>query len=74
LYIALLEVLGGLAREAWGGQWIKLLALIYSSATQGVGPERPNGESRALLGGNTPEGRAARVRVQLEIERLLKAS
>jgi nucleoporin GLE1 len=62
---ALLDVLGANAREAWGVQWVKLLALLYASAA---------GTAPVLLGGDGPEARAARVRVMLEVERLLGAA
>lgn len=52
------------ALQIWGGQWIKLLALIYEGVTVGFGSNR-------CIGGQTAEGRASRVRVQLEIERIM---
>jgi nucleoporin GLE1 len=48
----------------WGAQWVKMLALIYEGVTVGIGADR-------FIGGITPEGKAARVRVQLEIERIM---
>ncbi|KAF7760171.1 hypothetical protein Agabi119p4_10847 [Agaricus bisporus var. burnettii] len=63
IYTAL-NVMGHDALQIWGGQWIKLLALIYEGVTVGFGSNR-------CIGGQTPEGRASRVRVQLEIERIM---
>ncbi|EGN94491.1 hypothetical protein SERLA73DRAFT_96644 [Serpula lacrymans var. lacrymans S7.3] len=63
-----LDVAGLEAKNIWGRQWVKMLELLYMGATQGI-----NGSSDKLLGGQSPEGKAARVRVQLEIERILKA-
>lgn len=57
------------AKNIWGKQWVKLLELLYESATVGIG-----GKSDTLLGGQTPEGKAACVRVQLEIEIILRNS
>ena len=62
--------MGGMeAKNIWGKQWVKLLELLYESATVGIG-----GKSDTLLGGQTPEGKAACVRVQLEIEIILRNS
>lgn len=61
---AALNVMGHDALQIWGGQWIKLLALIYEGVTVGFGSNR-------CIGGQTAEGRASRVRVQLEIERIM---
>lgn len=58
-FVAALDVGGLSASKMWGQQWIKLLALLYEGVTSGK------------VGGLTPEGKAARVRVQLEIERVL---
>jgi nucleoporin GLE1 len=52
------------ALRIWGGQWIKVLALVYEGVTVGFGLNR-------WIGGQTAEGRASRVRVQLEIERII---
>ena len=64
--IAALEVGGADALKSWGQQWAKLLGLVYEGATVGI-----QGERGRLIGGKTGEGTAARVRVQLEVERLL---
>ncbi|THU83116.1 hypothetical protein K435DRAFT_766084 [Dendrothele bispora CBS 962.96] len=64
LYVAL-DVLGKDARAIWGFQFVKLLALIYEGTTNGLGNGR-------LIGGTTPEGIAARARVQLEVEAIMK--
>jgi nucleoporin GLE1 len=51
---------GGLpALRVWGAQWVKMLALLYD----GVQAKR--------IGGDTPEASGARVRLQLQIERVL---
>jgi len=56
-----LEVGGSHARNVWGSQWIKLVALLYEGVTTDPSP----------LGGSGPDGRASRVRLQLEIERVM---
>ncbi|KAH7915537.1 GLE1-like protein-domain-containing protein [Hygrophoropsis aurantiaca] len=63
---AALDVGGLEARSVWGQQWVKLLELLYEGATNGIGGDK-------VLGGQNPEGKAARVRVQLEIERIMQA-
>ncbi|KAF9255264.1 hypothetical protein L218DRAFT_1036289 [Marasmius fiardii PR-910] len=63
LYVAL-ETLGADAKQTWGGQFVKLIALMYEGASKGLG----NGK---LLGGESPEGIAARSRVSLEIETIM---
>ncbi|KAI0646290.1 GLE1-like protein-domain-containing protein [Trametes meyenii] len=65
MYTAL-DVGGLLAREVWGQQWVRLLALMYEGVTVGY-----HGQEGRLIGGQSPEGTAARVRVQLEIERIM---
>ena len=65
---AALDVGGLLAREVWGQQWVRLLALMYEGVTVGY-----HGQQGRLIGGKSPEGIAARVRVQLEIERIMSA-
>jgi nucleoporin GLE1 len=62
-----LDVIGKDAKAIWGYQFVKLLALIYEGTTSGLG----NGK---LIGGASPEGIAARGRVQLEIEAIMKES
>lgn len=64
--LAALDVLGSYAKLVYGHQWNKMLALIYEGVTVGLG----NGK---LIGGESAEGIAARVRVQLEVERLMVA-
>ncbi|KAH9965292.1 GLE1-like protein-domain-containing protein [Russula dissimulans] len=56
-----LEVGGLHARNVWGSQWIKLMALLYEGVTTDPSP----------LGGSGPDARASRVRLQLEIERVM---
>ncbi|KIJ62284.1 hypothetical protein HYDPIDRAFT_114777 [Hydnomerulius pinastri MD-312] len=65
---AALDVGGVEAKHIWGHQWVKLLEMLYEGATIGIG-----GSSTKLLGGQTPEGKAARVRVQLEIENIIRS-
>ncbi|KAI9566073.1 GLE1-like protein-domain-containing protein [Boletus coccyginus] len=67
LYTAL-DVGGMEAKHIWGKQWVKLLELLYEAATVGIG-----GKSDTLLGGQSPEGKAASVRVQLEIENIVRS-
>ena len=57
-----LDVGGLLAAQIWGQQWIKLLALLYEGVMTGK-----------VGGDTTAEGKAARVRVQLDIERIMSA-
>ena len=63
-----MDVAGIKAREIWGTQWVKLLSVLYEGATTGL-----FGEEGRLIGGKSAEGIAARVRVQLEIERIMGA-
>ncbi|KAG2151589.1 GLE1-like protein-domain-containing protein [Suillus bovinus] len=63
---AALDVGGMEAKFIWGNQWVKMLELLYEGAMTGIG-----GVEGKLLGGQTPEGKAARVRVQLQIERIM---
>jgi len=56
-----LEVGGAHARDVWGSQWIKLMVLLYEGLTTDPPP----------LGGSGPEAHASRVRLQLEIERVM---
>lgn len=60
-----LEVLGHEANEIWGQQWVKMLALLYEGVTVGLG------DGDMFIGGRSSEGNAARVRVQLEVERIM---
>ena len=68
MFIVALDVNGTRAFEIWGQQWVKLLSTLYQGCTAGL-----NGKAERLLGGKSPEGVAARVRVQLEIEKLMGA-
>jgi len=61
--LAALDVMGVDALHIWGAQWVKMLALIYEGVTIGIGADK-------YIGGTTPEGKAARVRVQLKIEEI----
>jgi len=65
---AALDVGGVEAREIWGPQWVKLLERLYEGVTTGF--HDSNGR---MIGGNSSEGIAARVRVQLEIERIMSS-
>jgi hypothetical protein len=58
-----LDVGGNLPAQIWGRQWIKLLALLYDGVMSGK-----------VGGDTTAEGKAARVRVQLDIERIMSAN
>ena len=61
-----LDVNGAIAFDIWGRQWTKLLAVLYDGCTVGL-----YGRKDHLIGGKSPEGIAARVRLQLEIEKLM---
>ncbi len=63
-----LDVLGKDALQIWGHQFVKVLRLIYDGATTGLG----DGGDGKLLGGSTPDGIAARARVKLEVEAIMK--
>jgi len=67
-----LDVMGTYAKDIWGIQWIKMLALIYQGATEGL-PTGSNDE-KLLIGGPSPEGRSARMRVLLVVERIMQAA
>ena len=56
-----LDVGGIQASRVWGQQWIKVLRVLYEGVTTGG------------LGGSSPEGKAAKMRTQLEIERVMAA-
>ena len=62
----ILEIHGAAGMEIWGTQWIKMLGILYEGCTFGV-----FGKEGMLIGGKSPEGVAARVRVQLEIEKTM---
>ncbi|KAF8632682.1 hypothetical protein AX17_004814 [Amanita inopinata Kibby_2008] len=64
-----LAVMGPDARDIWGLQWIKMLAMIYEGVTEGL--PIGNGDERLLIGGQSPEGKSAQVRTQLEVERIM---
>ncbi|KAJ3720442.1 GLE1-like protein-domain-containing protein [Lentinula raphanica] len=66
LFVAL-EVLGAEALRIWGYQFVKILRLIYDASTEGLG----NGK---VLGGTSPDGIAARARVKLEVESIMKGA
>lgn len=63
-----LDVGGALAKDIWGTQWIKMLAMVYEGVTTGMTG------TGMKIGGDTPDGRAAQVRVQLEVERALRGT
>ncbi|KAJ3915118.1 GLE1-like protein-domain-containing protein [Lentinula edodes] len=64
LFVAL-EVLGADALQIWGYQFVKMLRVIYDASTEGLGGGK-------VLGGTTPDGIAARARVKLEVESIMK--
>ncbi|KAL1677539.1 GLE1-like protein-domain-containing protein, partial [Schizophyllum commune] len=64
---AALEIFGAEARTIWGKQWTKVLALIYDLVQNGIGEGKP-------LGGTSPEGTAGRLRVKLEIDKIMGVS
>lgn len=59
-----LDVLGLEAKDVWGQQWIKMLALIHEGITTGY-------ESGKVIGGSTTEGAAARTRVMVALENIM---
>ncbi|KAK0443071.1 GLE1-like protein-domain-containing protein [Desarmillaria tabescens] len=59
-----LSVLGSDAKDMWGQQFVKMLALIHEGSTTGMGDGKK-------IGGSTTEGSAARARVLLEVERIM---
>ncbi|KAL1745938.1 GLE1-like protein-domain-containing protein [Schizophyllum fasciatum] len=63
---AALEIFGAEARKIWGQQWVKVLALIYDLASNGIGEGK-------VLGGTSPEGGASRLRIKLEIDEIMGA-
>ncbi|KZT06969.1 uncharacterized protein LAESUDRAFT_652261 [Laetiporus sulphureus 93-53] len=67
LFVAL-DVAGQRAGMIWGPQWVKLLSLLYEGVTVGVDNSRDS-----LIGGADAEAVAARMRIQLQIEKVMKA-
>lgn len=67
--IVALDIMGMDAKDIWGVQWIKVLGLIY----QGVNEDLPKGsnDERLLMGGQSPEGKSARMRVLLQVEKIM---
>ncbi|KAJ2912751.1 hypothetical protein MD484_g7669, partial [Candolleomyces efflorescens] len=65
IYTAL-EVMGAEAADIWGLQWIKILQLIYDGTTIGI-----YGQENKFIGGDSPEGKAAKARVRMEVERIV---
>lgn len=63
--VVALEVLGADALQIWGYQFVKMLRVIYDASTEGLGGGK-------VLGGTTPDGIAARARVKLEVESIMK--
>jgi len=59
-----LDVLGLEAKDIWGQQWIKMLALIHEGITTGH-------ENGNVIGGLTTEGAAARTRVMVALENIM---
>ncbi|KAF8629806.1 hypothetical protein AX15_003275 [Amanita polypyramis BW_CC] len=66
-----LDVMGSHAKDIWGIQWIKMLALIYEGVTKGF--STGSGGENLLIGGQSSEGRSSRMRVLLEVERIMKS-
>lgn len=60
------------AKAVYGRQWVKLLELLYRGVTEGV-PSPDGSGTTFILGDDSPEGKAAKVRVQLEIERVISS-
>lgn len=64
-HIVALDVMGAEAIKLWGRQFVKVLEMIYLGVKQGYAPGK-------YLGGISTEGKAARVRVELEIDKIMK--
>jgi nucleoporin GLE1 len=58
--------MGAEAADIWGLQWIKILQLIYDGTTVGI-----YGQENKFIGGDSPEGKAAKARVRMEVERIV---
>ncbi|KAF9527169.1 GLE1-like protein-domain-containing protein [Crepidotus variabilis] len=67
LIFTALDVMGVEARDVWGRQWIKVLALVYEGITKGY-------HQGKLIGGDTPEGSAARTRALVALEAVVGRS
>jgi len=63
MYVGL-EEFGLEAKHLWGQQWVKVLRLLHEGLSEGLG-------DGSVIGGQSAEGRAAKVRVELEIERIM---
>ncbi|PPQ66920.1 hypothetical protein CVT26_010009 [Gymnopilus dilepis] len=61
---AALDVMGLQAKDIWGQQWIKVLALVHQGVTTGY-------ENGKLIGGDSAEGAAARTRVVVALENIV---
>lgn len=68
VFLVALDVNGVNAKSIYGAQWMKMLEVLYEGSTTGL-----FGQPGKLIGGDTPEGKAARTRLQLEIERIIRA-
>ncbi|KAF8877929.1 GLE1-like protein [Gymnopilus junonius] len=64
IYTAL-DVMGLQAKDIWGQQWVKMLVLIHQGITTGY-------ENGLLMGGDSAEGAAARTRVMVALENIVK--
>lgn len=63
-FTAALDVMGLQAKDIWGQQWIKMLALVHQGITTGY-------EDGKLIGGDSAEGAAARTRVMVALENIV---
>lgn len=71
LHKAALDVGGKQARELFGHQWHKIMELLYTGLTAGLDGDSAQGGKP--IGGQTPEGNAARVRALLEVEKVMNS-
>ncbi|KAF7314635.1 hypothetical protein MKEN_00937200 [Mycena kentingensis (nom. inval.)] len=59
-----LDILGPFALQVWGHQWVKMLELMYIGVTVGFAGKK-------LIGGSAPDGNAPRMRLKMEVEKVL---
>jgi len=59
--------MGMTAKRIWGKQFVKMVEMIYEGTKRGYEPNK-------FIGGDTSEGKAARVRLQTIIEEIMSKS
>lgn len=67
-------MVGGVrARQMWGDQFVKVIEGVYRGI-QGTSDTSESGEADAVqVGASGPEGKAGRVKVLLEIEKVMSS-